>query len=64
MSGCPVHIWAPMMGAALPMARVVRDKVRWRGRAKAAESTEATAHPVTRWPALGTSPTADEEPSA
>ncbi|MFA7248040.1 MAG: hypothetical protein WC273_00210 [Dehalococcoidia bacterium] len=30
MSGCPVHIWGPMMAAALPFSRTVRDAVRLR----------------------------------
>ena len=28
MSGCPVHIWAPLMAAALPFSRALRDRVR------------------------------------
>lgn len=28
MAGCPVHIWAPLMAAAVPFGRVVRDRVR------------------------------------
>ena len=24
---CPVHIWAPMMAAAVPFTRVARDRV-------------------------------------
>ena len=28
MSGCPVHIWAPLMAAALPFSRAIRDRVR------------------------------------
>lgn len=26
--GCPVHIWAPMMAGTLPIARVLRDRLR------------------------------------
>ncbi len=25
---CPVHIWAPLMAAALPFSRAARDRVR------------------------------------
>jgi hypothetical protein len=26
MGGCPIHIWAPLMAALVPVARVVRDR--------------------------------------
>lgn len=56
---CPIHIWLPVMGAALPVARVVRDRVKnARLRAK---HEEAPARAATKWPALGGR--ADEEPS-
>ena len=25
--GCPVHIWAPLMAAAVPAARALRDRL-------------------------------------
>ncbi len=28
MAGCPVHIWGPMMAAAIPFSRTARDAVR------------------------------------
>lgn len=64
MSGCPVHIWAPMMGAAIPVARVVRDKVRFRGASKG-EASEETSKPPTRWAPIGaaTGSPAEEEPA-
>ncbi len=26
MGGCPIHVWAPLMAALVPVARVVRDR--------------------------------------
>lgn len=26
MGGCPIHIWAPLMAALVPVARLVRDR--------------------------------------
>jgi hypothetical protein len=65
--GCPVHIWLPAMGAALPLARVARDRVRIAGgrlRPHREQPPEA-ARTVTRWPAVGAAPAAaEDEPSA
>jgi hypothetical protein len=67
--GCPVHIWLPAMGAALPFARVARDRVKVAGsrlrprRGQPAESMRT----VQRWPAVGAaaaSVTSEDEPSA
>jgi hypothetical protein len=61
--GCPVHIWLPLMGAAVPVARVVRDRVKSvRPRARREEPT-APARAVTKWPALAGQPV-DDEPSS
>lgn len=42
--GCPVHIWAPMMVGTLPIARVLRDRLRASLSARSsASSTRETA---------------------
>ena len=50
MSGCPVHIWAPMMAAALPFSRAVRDRVR---SAFTRSSTPPPAREIRRWAPVG-----------
>lgn len=46
MSGCPVHIWAPMMAAAVPFSRSARDYVRGKANALLHRTSEApTAAP-------------------
>ncbi len=50
--GCPVHIWAPMMAGTLPIARVLRDRLRaslpGRSSASSAHETAPEAEPR-RW---------------
>ncbi len=48
MSGCPVHIWAPLMAAALPLSRALRDRVRAALAPRRAASTPAPRE-VQRW---------------
>ena len=52
MSGCPVHIWAPLMAAALPFSRALRDRVRAALSAHRAASTPAPRE-VHRWAPIG-----------
>ena len=54
MSGCPVHIWAPMMAAALPFSRAIRDGVRAKltSRRPTAEPPRPTAE-LKRWAPVG-----------
>ena len=51
MSGCPVHIWAPLMAAALPFSRALRDRVRYALGSRRAASTPARE--VHRWAPIG-----------
>ena len=52
MSGCPVHIWAPLMAAALPFSRALRDRVRTALSTHRAPSTPAPRE-VRRWTPIG-----------
>lgn len=54
MSGCPVHIWAPLMAAALPFSRAIRDRVRASFTSHRTPSTPAPE--VHRWAPVGTAP--------
>lgn len=49
MSGCPVHIWAPLMAAALPFSRAVRDRVRAALVTRRARHEAAPTREVQRW---------------
>ena len=56
MSGCPVHIWAPMMAAALPFSRVIRDNVRaklTRSSRRPAAPLDAPGRELHRWAPVG-----------
>ena len=56
MSGCPVHIWAPLMAAALPFSRAVRARVRsalTRPSRTSRTSTPAAAPEIRRWAPVG-----------
>ena len=56
MSGCPVHIWAPLMAAALPFSRAIRDRVRsavTRPSRTSRTSTPAAAPEIRRWAPVG-----------
>ena len=55
MSGCPVHIWAPLMAAALPFSRVVRDRVRSALTRPSRTSTRPPAPEIRRWAPVGAS---------
>lgn len=50
MSGCPVHIWAPLMAAALPLSRALRDRVRV---ALASRAPTPAPREVQRWAPIG-----------
>lgn len=52
MAGCPVHIWAPMMAAALPFTRVIRDRVRAQFTPRSGAS-EAPPRELHRWAPVG-----------
>ena len=56
MSGCPVHIWAPMMAAAVPFSRSARDYVRGKANALLHRTSEAPAAPereLKHWAPVG-----------
>ncbi len=55
MSGCPVHIWAPMMAAALPFSRVVRDSIRSKltRSSRTPAALDAPARELHRWAPVG-----------
>lgn len=60
---CPIHIWAPLMGAAVPVARVVRDRVKDASlRRQHEKAPPSTSSSVSKWPAIGARPV-DEGPS-
>ena len=62
MSGCPVHIWAPMIAAALPFSRAVRDRVRTAlGTRRRQQPVPPSPREVQRWAPVGTS-AANENP--
>lgn len=44
---CPIHIWLPLMGAAAPAARVVRERLKLRREIRAAE--QAAPRELKRW---------------
>lgn len=52
MAGCPVHIWAPMMAAALPFTRVIRDRVREQFTSRSSAS-DAPPRELHRWAPVG-----------
>lgn len=61
MAGCPVHIWAPMMAAALPFSRVIRDRVRAQFSRRSAP-LDAPPRELKRWAPVGqTNGAASEE---
>ena len=60
MSGCPVHIWAPLMAAALPFSRAIRDRVRVSFTSRRTPSTPAVAPEVHRWAPVGATPEAGD----
>ena len=53
MSGCPVHIWAPLMAAALPFSRAIRDRVRSAVTRPSRTSTPPPAPEIRRWAPVG-----------
>ena len=60
--GCPVHIWAPIMGGMLPFARVARDRLRLFRATRAKAPGEQPAPPeMKRWAPIQSSaePTAE-----
>ena len=61
---CPVHIWAPLMGAAVPVARVVRDRVRQARIRIRPERDKAPTPTIKRWPAVGAAQATREEESS
>lgn len=60
---CPIHIWVPLMAAAVPAARVARTRLKialeGRGR-RTTDAPEAPPREVRRWAPIG-SPSADEK---
>ncbi len=63
MSGCPVHIWVPMMAAALPLSRAVRDRVRHAASALLHRTPAQAPAPreVHRWAPVASTPVPAED---
>ncbi len=60
---CPIHIWVPLMAAAVPVGRVVRDRVRNASLRRQHDKTPpAPSSNVSKWPAIGARPV-DDGPS-
>lgn len=57
--GCPVHIWAPLMGSMLPLARLARDRMRRPAKSNAAPSA---GPPLRRFGPVWSQPTPDRSP--
>lgn len=60
--GCPVHIWAPMMAAAAPFARMARDRVR-AALPGQHTTTEEAPREMHRWAPVGTAASDEPAPS-
>ncbi|MGE3857245.1 MAG: hypothetical protein AB7G21_09860 [Dehalococcoidia bacterium] len=63
MSGCPVHIWAPLMAAALPFSRAIRDRVRAQF-SRPAAPLDAPPRELHRWAPVGQTQSAASEETA
>lgn len=61
MSGCPVHIWAPLMAAALPFSRAIRDRVRASLTSRRTPPLDAPASELHRWAPVGQTNASSEE---
>jgi len=64
MSGCPVHIWAPLMAAALPFSRAIRDRVRALFASRRSEPLDAPPRELHRWAPVGQTQNAASEETA
>ena len=63
--GCPVHIWAPIMGGMVPFARVARDRLRFFRMTRSKASAEQPAAPeMKRWAPIGPQAEPTGEPTA
>lgn len=58
---CPVHIWIPLMGAAVPVARVVRDRVTTARSRLRAQREAKPAPTIKRWAPVGATSAARED---
>ena len=65
MAGCPVHIWGPMMAAAVPFSRSARDFVRGKASQLLHRTADAPPAPreLHRWAPVAPTSTAREEAS-
>jgi len=62
MSGCPVHIWAPLMAAALPFSRALRDRVRYALTSRRSGTSDAPPAPreLHRWAPIAPGGTSED----
>lgn len=60
--GCPVHIWAPLMGSMVPLARLARDRLRWPAKSSAAPAGASARPPLRRFRPVWSQPTPDRSP--
>ena len=60
--GCPVHIWAPLMGSLVPLARLARGRLRRPAKSRA-EAAAGRARPtLRRFRPIWSQPTPDRSP--
>lgn len=53
---CPVHIWVPLMGAAVPVARAARTRLRLALDTRRAARSPEPPREVKRWAPVGAPP--------
>ncbi|MDA0302405.1 MAG: hypothetical protein O2822_07750 [Chloroflexi bacterium] len=53
MASCPIHIWVPLMAAAVPFSRAIRDRVKLTLAARRAQPADAPARELHRWAPVG-----------
>lgn len=51
---CPIHIWVPLMAAAAPMTRIVRDRLHAMRPSK--DPVEDAPREMKRWAPVGQKP--------
>jgi len=56
MAGCPIHIWVPLMAAAVPISRAIRDRVKFSLTSRRTPPAEAPAPELHRWAPVGQTP--------
>lgn len=62
MASCPIHIWVPLMAAAVPVSRAIRDRVKLTLAARRTPPADAPARELHRWAPVGAKPE-DSAPS-